>query len=193
MPSRAGYFVAVLILVAGLVGAGMLLWSQLQGLGDALQRVVVPGEAELALSETGTYTIFHEPAGTIDGEVYSAGNISGLRVALAAADTGEAVPLQNVTVSSRYSFGGHTGFGVFNFEIAKPGPYRLTAGYEDGRAEPRTVLAVSQGFVGKLLGVIFATLGVAFAALGIAAAIAIVTFRRRRKYRTSAAAGTGAA
>jgi hypothetical protein len=186
MLSRFWYFAAFCIFVAGIVGAAFFGISRFGDLENALIRVVVPGEGVLDLNEAGTYTIFHESTGTVDGVVYSAADISGLRVALQSTETGAEIPLARPTANASYNFGGSSGVGIFAFDIETPGPYRLSAAYDDGRAEPQAILSVASGFVSKLLGTIFGAIGIVFGSIVLAIVIAIVTFVRRRRARSTA-------
>ncbi len=133
MTSRLWYLVAFLVLVLGIGGAIFFAVSSLGGLQDALQRVVVPGESVVALDK-GTYTIFHETTGTLDGVVYSASDISGLRISLQSADSGDAVQLLRPSANSTYSFGGSSGVSVFTFAIETPGAVPAARGL---RRRPR--------------------------------------------------------
>jgi hypothetical protein len=119
--------------------------------------------------------------------VYSAPDISGLRVSVEAAATGDAVPLARPAASTSYEFGGSSAVGIFTFAIDAPGQYRLSAAYDDNRAEPRAILSVARGFVGKLVGTVFGAIGIVFASMILAIVIAVVTFVRRRQAKTRAA------
>jgi hypothetical protein len=182
MPSRLWYAASAAIVLIGIALGVAFLWPRLAGLGDDFVRVVVPGAHEIELPEPGSYTIFHEPTGTIDGVLYSASDVSGLRVALSTAG-GDEIALDPAAVSSRYSFGGRTGFSVFGFEIAEAGTYRLSASYDDGRTEPSTILAISSGFVGKLVTTILGFMAILLGSILLAVGIGITTFVRRRRYR----------
>jgi hypothetical protein len=181
-PSRAWYILSALIWLLGFGAAGVLLAVQIPKLGDRLTQVVVPGEAALNLTEPGTYTIFHERESVVDGKVYSSRNISGLRVALRTAQ-GEQIRVSGPAASSRYNFGGRSGVGLFTFEIAAPGTYRLSAAYDDGRAQPRAVLAIGAGFVSSMLAMIFGGIAFAFAGTIVAVLVAVMVFVKRRKAR----------
>lgn len=180
MPGRIWYWVAGAVFLAGMAGAALFLVPKLSGIGDRFTRVVVPGSAELALAEPGWYTIFHEARSVVDGTLYQVEDISGLSVSVAALPGLQPVALSEPATSGSYDIGGHAGVSVLAFEVEHPGRFRLTAAYADGRAEPRTVLAVGQGFVGELLRAIFGTVGIGFASIGAAVAIWVVTLLKRR-------------
>ncbi len=188
MTSRTGYALAVLCLLAGVGIAGWFAWSAIGALQDALVRFVVPGRVDLTLDRPGAYTIFHEPDSVIDGKLYASPNIAGLRVTLNGAD-GQQIPVTQPGFTASYAVGGHRGISVLAFEIAAPGRYRLTATYSAGQAEPQTVLAVGHGFVGQLVGTIFAAIGAAFAGFAAALALVLTTYFRRR--RLAGARGNG--
>lgn len=191
MPGRYWYAVAVLLVVSGGVASGLLMWSRLANLDAGLTRFVVPGSALIELPEAGAYTIFHESRSVIEGRIYVTENVAGLRVGVRSDETGEPVSLTRPSGSSSYSFGGYTGESVLSFELAKPGRYRLSASYPDGRGEPQTVLAVSHGFISRLLTTIFGVIAIGFASFGAAVAIGVVTFLKRRRAMHDAAGDGG--
>ena len=179
-PSAAWYGLAVLVLVAGWVGMGTLLATRLSGATDRMMRLVVPGEAELRLNQTGTYTIFHEYRSTLDGRVYDTPSIDGLDVTVRAVPSGRLIELMRGADSS-YTFSGSAGRSLFDFEVSEPGAYRIAGIYADGRKEPQAVLAVDRGFVGDLLITILGAVAFAFAGTGGAIVVAILVARRRAK------------
>jgi hypothetical protein len=179
-PSAAWYGLAVLILVAGWVGMGTLLATRLSGATDRMMRLVVPGEAELRLHQTGTYTIFHEYRSTLDGRVYDTPSIDGLDVTVRAVPSGRLIELMRGADSS-YTFSGSAGRSLFDFEVSEPGAYRIAGVYADGRKEPQAVLAVDRGFVGDLLVTILGAIALAFGGTGGAIVVAILVARRRAK------------
>jgi hypothetical protein len=181
MTSRAWYFVAALIGIGGIVGAVVVLIAHLGSMTAGLTQIVVPGGADLDLKQAGTYTIYHERTSTVGGRVYQSNGISGLRVAVKSAGTGQPITLRRPTGTSQYNVNGRSGFSALVFDISTPGKYRLDAAYDDGRQQPQTVLAVGTGFVGGLLTTIFLAIGLFFAGLAAAIALAVVVRLRRRR------------
>jgi hypothetical protein len=192
MPGRIWYLVAFVVFALGVVGAVFFAMSRLSDLQNALTRVIVPGESVVTLSEPGTYTLFHELSGTLDGVVYSASDISGLRVSLESVDTGEAVELRRPTASTSYDMGGSSAVGIFAFTIETPGDYRLSATYADGRAKPQAILSMASGFISKLVATILGAVGLVFGAIALAIVIAVLTFLRRRKAMAGESSNTAA-
>jgi hypothetical protein len=193
MKSRAGYFLAAIPLLAGFCVMGWLVWGALGDIESALTRIVVPGTSLLTLKTPGAYTIFHESESVVDGKLYSAQTIPGLRITVAAED-GTPIPVIAPAISSSYTIGSHSGKSLLTFDITQPGSYRLTAAYAGGQAEPQTVLAIGQNFVGPLIKTVFAAVGAAFAGFGGALALVLTTYfwRRRIRERTSAPTWSGA-
>jgi hypothetical protein len=181
MPSRGWYVVAAVIFFGAVAGAVSILMSGIGGIGTALVQVVVPGSADLELKEAGSYTIFHEHTSQVGGRIFTPVDISGLRVTIRAVADNRQVDVRSPSGRQTYDIGGRSGRSVLAFDIDKPGTYRLTAAYDDGRQQPQAVLAVSGTFVGDLLMTIFMALGVAFAGLVGALVIAIVVLIRRRR------------
>lgn len=177
-PSRKGYVFAAAVLAAGVVGFALVLFLGLSGL--SMQRVVVPGSAELALEEPGRYTIYHESRSVMDGRVYDVDDVSGLTVELVSAETGESVPLDAPGANTTYELRGRSGRGVLTFEVDRPGAYRLSADYPAG-AGPETVLAVGKGLGARIAMTVAGAIAIGIGAFLLAAAIAVVTFVRRRR------------
>lgn len=189
-PSRWYYVLACLVLGTGLTGFVWFLFSGLSSLEGGLTQLVVPGDHELTLSEMGGYTVFHEYQSVVGNKVYSMaqGGLSGLQCSLAFKATGEEIPLSESTTNSTYSMGSRSGVSIFDFRIDSPGTYVFSAQYfpgEEGPGEegPEAVLSVGHGFVKQLLVTILGGLGIIFGAMGAAAAIAVITFVRRRRAR----------
>jgi uncharacterized membrane protein YgaE (UPF0421/DUF939 family) len=76
-----------------------------------------------------------------------------------------------------------------DFDITHPGRYRLSANLANGAAEPKVVLAVSQGFMAGMFGLILATLGIVFIGLGLAGLVVLVVILRRSKAVAKPTAG----
>ncbi|HYO46804.1 MAG TPA: hypothetical protein VEY33_08970 [Gemmatimonadota bacterium] len=177
-PSRKGYVFAAAVLAAGVVGFALVLFLGLSGL--SMQRVVVPGSAELALEEPGRYTIYHESRSVVDGRVYDVADVSGLTVELVSAETGESVPLDSPGANTTYDLRGRSGRGVLTFEVDRPGAYRLSADYPAGDG-PETVLAVGKGLGTRIAMTVAGVIAIGIGSFLLAAAIAVVTFVRRRR------------
>jgi hypothetical protein len=190
MWSKVGYWLAPIPLILGLGIAGWLGWTEIAALQNVLTRVVVPGTIELTLDAPGTYTIYHEADSVVDGKLYSAPNIAGLSVTVTAEANGQQIAVTVPGVSSNYSIGGHSGKSVLAFDIGAPGRYRLTAQYASGSGGPQTVLAVSHGFLGRLLGTIFGAIASVFVGFIATLVLALTTCFRRRNMRRAAQAGT---
>ena len=189
MRSKAGYWLAPIPLVLGLAIAGWLVWNEIAALQNALTRLVVPGSTVLTLDEPGTYTIYHEADSAVDGKLYSAPNIAGLSVKVAAEANGEQIAVVVPGFSSSYSIGGHSGKSVLAFDIATPGRYRLSAQYASGSSGVQTVLAISRGFVGRLIGTIFGAIASVFAGFLAGLVLVLTTYFGRRKVLRPAQAG----
>ena len=177
-PGRGGYLLAAVVLVLGVTGLAAVLYMGLSGL--AMQRVVVPGSAELALEEAGRYTIYHESRSVVDGRVYDVADVSGLTVELVSAETGESVPLDSPVANTTYDLRGRSGRGVLTFEVDRPGAYRLSADYPAGGG-PETVLAVGKGIGTRIATTVFGAIAIGIGSFLLAVAIGIVTFVRRRR------------
>jgi hypothetical protein len=186
-PSRAWYLVPVAIVIASIAVLIYILSSRLNALPDKLMHLVVPGQADLNLVQTGTYSIFHERQSVVDGHLFISNDIAGLRVSVRSASAAD-VPLAPPGASAAYSIGSRAGVVIFEFEVREPGTYRLAAGYDGDRALPRAVLAVGLGFIDELAATKFGGVAIFFAGLIGAAALAGVIYVKRRRARRASAA-----
>jgi hypothetical protein len=187
MTSRAWYGVAVIVLLAGLGAAGWTIWHGVGGMAGSFMHLLAPGSATFDLAETGTYTIFHESPGTIDGKTYMSGNISGLTVKITGPG-GESMPVGLPSGKSTYSYGGREGVSFQSFTIATPGRYRMSAAYPDGKNGAQAVLAVEHGFALRLLFTVLKAVGFGIVGAIAALVIFVVTFIRRARQRRRLAA-----
>jgi len=208
-PSSWSYGLAVLVLVLGCAIASVIFVLAIRGLPDAvadardlsrLTQVVVPGTADLTLSRTGAYAVYHEYQGVMDGVAYARGQAPPqLDCALIARDTGRQVPLvPDYVETNQYTKGQGRGRGlragvlIMSTTVDRPGDYTFSCGYPDGSEQPKIVLAVGQNIVWEearllaraavpVLGSL-ALLG-ASGTMAVAVAIIIAVKRRRAQKR----------
>lgn len=158
-------------------------------------QVVVPGSSDITLPQPGEYTIFYEYRSMVDNRIYSTDQeIPGIIVNIVSKDTGDEIPLSSPSTSSTYTIGGHSGIGLFDFAIDKPGIYELSASYPvaEGQQEEQTqeiVLAVIHSSImehifGSIMGTVAGAMAIVFVPFAIGVAFIIIIFLMRRKART---------
>ena len=86
---------------------------------------------------------------------------------------------------------GRSGVAVFTFDITRPGVYRLSAVYDNGRSEPRVVLAVGSGFLLALFSIVLGALVFALGGMAAAVIIAVLVFVKRRRAQRVAFVSSG--
>jgi len=182
MPSRRWYFAALLLALTGAAGAAIFLWARLPSLDADMVRMVAPGEMAMDL-QPGSYTIFHEYRSVVKGQFYESNDVSGLRVRISAA-AGEPIALTGAT-DARYTLNGHSGVSMAAFDIATAGRYILSAAYRDKQG-PEAVLAVGEGMIGRIFGLVLGTIAITFAGVGGGIGVASVTYVKRRRAREAA-------
>lgn len=191
-PSRWYYVLAAIVFVAGWGLFAVFLFLGLRGLGSKLQRVVVPGQSELALTEAGDHTIFYEFHSVVGNRVYSTDeNLSGLECELVSKATGARVPISASFFSTTYSVGSHEGKSLFDFHVDQPGAYTLSAAYAAGHEGPEIVLTVGQGIFVRIAVTVFGGFSSLFVCLALAAAMAVITLIKRSKAKKRLASGPG--
>ena len=183
-PSRWGYGLAALVLVAGGALFTAYLVRNLTGLTDKLTQIVVPGKQDITLAAPGTYTIFHEYRSVVGDKVYATRtDVPGLRCRVTSKETGSTVKVVPCSHSSSYSLGGRSAVSVLSFCIDTPGAYEFSARYEEGHKGPETVLAVGRGFLKSLLLTIFASIALLLGTTAMAVLIAVLVFVKRHNAR----------
>lgn len=177
-PGRFWYLVALVLFIGSMLAPGVIVLLTVFGGGDDVIRLVAPETKTLRL-ERGTYSIFSDSRAVVDGEVViSQGGISGLRVTIRSA-VGAEIPVGPSSVPSRYSYGGQTGFSIFEFRIPETGNYTVSATYRETSNNQRGLLSIRRDFLGGLLGSIFASVGVALVGTFLAVFIFLRTLWRR--------------
>lgn len=177
-PGRFWYLVALVLFIGSMLAPGVIVLLTVFGGGDNVLRLVAPETKTLRL-ERGTYSIFSDSRAVVDGEVViSQGSISGLRVTIRSA-AGAEIPVVASSVPSRYSYGGQSGFSIFEFRIPETGNYSVSATYREASNNQRGLLSIRKDFLGGLLGSIFASVGVALVGTFLAVFIFLRTLWRR--------------
>jgi hypothetical protein len=186
-PSLAFIGLGLIILVAGIGIFVALIVSGIQGLGKDMIEMAAPGEQKIELTKPGAYTIFHEYRNVTGNRVTGSGDLTGLTVTVKGPD-GANIAVSPVTSNQTYNFSGRSGRGLFEFHIATPGTYTLTAGYDEGQEGSQAMLTVLHDFMGRLLITIFSSLGVLFGSILIFVIILVLTLIGRAKARQKAIA-----
>jgi len=181
-PSRWYYGLAILVFIGGVVSFALFLHKNLNSLSNTLTQVVVPGKWDITLPITGKYTIFHEYRSVVGNRVFSTEqSVSDLQCILTSKATGSQVMLFRPSADSTYSFGGREGVSVFEFNIEHIGTYEFSAWYPEGKEGPEIILAIGQGFMSNLFGMIAVGVAILFGSGTIGTVIAVVTFIKRQK------------
>jgi Protein of unknown function (DUF2510) len=192
-PSRVWYWVAGAALV-GSVGLGL---SLLLGFGsfarqvEELQRVPIPGEAEVSFDKAGGYTVYFEGMGAADEQV----TIPPFNVYLIPVGGGEVVSIRPYADSESYSIGGRSGRAVGTFQIDEPGRFLLRA-----EGEPQAIqagVAVGPSTTPAVFRALFLVLPAGFILFVGGVVLAVVVAVRRDRARRALLApaiqsGTGA-
>jgi hypothetical protein len=151
---------AALVLVPGCFGAAMLIIPALssypaliaEAYHDQLQKVEIPGEADLYLERKGAYGVYYEGH---EGAYIHAEWPPTLDCSLTSKTTGDDVPLApDYVPTNRYQTNsGRVGVLVYSTTIDKPGLHTLSCDYPDGRDGPKLTLAIGPNYFYKFLQV----------------------------------------
>ena len=187
-PSRLLYLLAVLIVVAGFVAFALLLVTPFRG----MQRILMPGSQTVELTQSGTYTLYYEYQGTLQGVHYDASSDPPmLQVVIRNMATGEIFLTTHVSSNtSRYATLSRSGKSYARFNVDQPGSYQITATYPDGTSGPQFALAIAHGPFGGLAGGIMLAVAVLLIGIGIGLAVGLVVYFKRNQTPSLPARGS---
>ena len=170
-PSTAGYWLAVVIPVVGLLagaGWGITAYLGLQRQIDDLVRVSVPGQAVLSIQEAGERVLYYEGS--------ESNSLTDLAPQVSAPD-GTLVRVEAYDLDLRYDApGGGVGQAIGTFEGDSPGPYEVRI---NGTAPPGAEIAVGETVANSRLGSVVGAVLLILGSLGVGAVLTIVTAVRR--------------
>lgn len=187
MPGRKWYVVAALVFVVGFAVFGVFLFLRIRAVTEGLQRIVVPGSAEILVDDPGRWTIYQETGSAVGGVIHGAADLTGLQVVVES-PTGQPVDLVSPGMNESYSMGERRGYAIFRFEAPEVGTYRLEAGYPAGSTGSAGVLTVGKGFTWGIVWTVMGAIAIAMASFCLALLIAVVTFVKRYRARRRLAA-----
>ncbi|HEY45160.1 MAG: hypothetical protein AMJ88_14855 [Anaerolineae bacterium SM23_ 63] len=156
--NRLWYGLAALVLVLGCLAAVILIISTLisypslikEAYKGPLQKVEVPGEADIDLRRKGAYGVYYEAAHD-PTEVPPV-----LDCSLTSKTTGEDIPLvPDYVPTNRYSTkdGNRVGVLIYSTTVKEPSLHTLSCDYPDGRVSPKLVLAIGPNYIFEFLRV----------------------------------------
>jgi hypothetical protein len=162
--------------VIWLVVTLVLGFSSLGGHVDDFQRVSLPGEGEVSLTEPGGYVLYYEGPGASDS------SFPQFSASLVPVDGDAEVLISDYDGSLTYDVSGHSGVAVGSFQIDDAGTFLLVT---DSEAEgTQADVAVGESIAGELVrAVVLALVGTLVLFFGGAALAVVVAIRRRRARR----------
>ena len=173
-PSAWYYWLAPLLLVAGISFSVHEFLYGMPRLSDALTQVVVPGHATLTLKHGKVYTVYYEVHGVVNGKTYNTNAVvSGLQCQARSMDGGNTIALRPPPNGpTNYSVGNRSGSSLLEFSVAQDGPYDFSCAYEEHVHGRDVVLAVGYGVGFRIVKTVFL---VFFGIIG-GAALAVLSF-----------------
>lgn len=173
-PSAWYYWLAPLLLVAGISFSVREFRHGIPDLSEALTQVVVPGHATLTLKHGETYTVYYEVHSVVNGKTYNTNAVvSGLQCQVKSVDGGNAVALRPPPHGpTTYSVGNRSGSSLLEFSVAQDGPYDFSCAYDEHSHGRDVVLAVGYGVGIRIVKTVFL---VFFGIIG-GAALAVLSF-----------------
>jgi len=162
--------VSILIFSFGIGFFIFFLMQKIKDLTEDMVRIPMPESVRVTLEKQGTYTVFYEYKSIYDGKkIYSMTSSSNLELEIKEKETGKDIQLRRPTTNKRYSFQNRAGYGIYDFNIQKPGEYIFSGKLVSGKDE-RVILAIGHGFTEKIMKIVISGLVVMFITiiLGIA-------------------------
>ena len=151
MNRRSIGFILLLFGLLLMIGAGILAVGGIRNTVKSFQSLVTlagPGEAEVLLEETGTYTLWHDNITFHNGVSVNQPPAlpAGYSFHLENLDTGTVIPRSPTSGSMTRTVNNRESSRVGSFEVPDPGPHRLVA--ENPGGEVR-IFSLSQGTFGQ--------------------------------------------
>ena len=187
-PGRLGYFIALVIFIAGLVPSIFLLTSGISALTEGLIRAEGPGQVRIELDKPGTWTVFFEHR-VADGPVtYSTSPEPPPLGITMTSESGETQEMSPSVGQFDYSTSTRSGTSIGRFVIDEPGSYTLTIDYA-GTDPEQISIALGHEKGKATLKTVFGGIGIAVSG-GIAFIIFLIVLilRSRSKNRLQQAA-----
>jgi hypothetical protein len=187
-PSRYWYLIAgglLAVVVVCLTAAVIGIFSWDRQIQD-FQRVAVPGQGEVTLTQPGQYVLYVETPGSCCSWTLGSQDtpLAGwsMRLAMGPANGSRETPVSNWTgAPESYGVGGHQGLTAMSFTITQPGTYLIDT--RDVRPAAVTDLAVGRNILGPTLRpLVLLVIGLA-ALLGAVVSFVFTAARRRRARR----------
>lgn len=170
-PSTAGYWLAVVIAVGGLVagaGWGITAYLGMQRQIDDFARVGVPGQAVVSIPKAAGRVLYYERSESI--------SLRELAPQVKAPD-GTPVRVEAYGLDLRYDApGGGVGQAIGTFEADSPGRYEVRI---DGIAPPGAQVAIGEPIANSKLGSVVGAVLLILGSLGVGVVLTIVTAVRR--------------
>ena len=181
-PSWWYALIGLAIMLSGGVLFVYFLWSGLSHLTDSLTQVVVPGQANLALTTPGTYVVFLEEQSVVNGQIYSTSeSVAGLACAVKSEASDQTIPIRKAKVSMTYSMGGRSGRSVLEFDVTRAGSYLFSCDYPPDSKGPQVVVAVGAGFGQRLTFTVISSLASLFGGLLFGGLAIFAVYRMRSR------------
>jgi hypothetical protein len=174
-------------LAGSLAALGVLafIWILVAGLktiGSSIQQFIMPGKADISLTQPGIYTIFYESTSVVGDRVFSTGeDPPSMNCTVTSPAAGEEVGLTRPSGSQTYTWGRRSGRSVLEFNVENPGTFQFTCKYADGSTRPDTVFAVGHDFTKGLFNAVGLSLLSLFGGIGLGGLIVILAVLRRPK------------
>jgi hypothetical protein len=191
---RLWYGVAALVLVLGCLAAAILIISTLtsypslikEAYKNPLQKIEIPGDADIDLRRKGAYGVYYETALPKEGPPV-------LDCSLTSRTTGDDIPLvPDFVPTNRYSThdGSRVGVLIYSTTIKESGPHTLSCDYPDRRGSPILKLAIGPNYTFEFLrvawkmgGPILGGVGVLGGSVVFSIGIAVLAFIGTRNKR----------
>jgi hypothetical protein len=144
-------------------------------------RAALPARLDALVTEPGRQFIYYER-----GDHHEGGDAAGLTFVglVVLGPDGQQPATRQPDGRIEYDIGGHSGYAMAMFDADRPGQYTVEA--QGGR--PGGAIAVSKSMAGAITRMVVGPLALAFVTVVAGVVLAVVTYLRRRRSRTYAAA-----
>lgn len=179
-PSRAGYLGGCLVMALGAMVSVAAILVMLPAAFSVLTSLEMPGSHEVAFEEPGSYYLYYERRGVVNGRVYAGdGSFSGIWLTVHRPD-GTEVLVEPPGSAMSYQTGERAGEAIAVFEIDEPGTYRVGARYDEPGGDP-VLMAVGPSILSAMLGAMAVIIGSMLGGLAVGSLLWLRTYLLRAR------------
>jgi hypothetical protein len=153
-PSSWYYLLAVAAVASGLGLMIYMLVSDIHRIRDSMVRWTIPGQIDLELKQSETYTVFAEGNAAGNAGPFSFGNtLRGVSCEVHLLPSGETIQPNGSAGTTTYTYGARRGVSILEFNVPHDGTYTVACADQRTITEPKLEAAIGGGTAKAISGI----------------------------------------